>query len=87
MSNEKMREEFESGVCDLLGLNKNWSEKLGRYTNPKTDNYFVIFENGWLRSRDALCVELPRIGVLHHTTTYCAPDVRSALDSAGVRYK
>ena len=84
---EKIREEFESGVCDLLGLDKNWSEELGRYTNPKTDNYFITFENGWLRSRDAQCVELPdsERSVEYGDVLYQS-DVEEALDAAGIRY-
>lgn len=85
---DKMREEFESGVCDLLDLNKNWNEELGCYSHPKTDNYFIIFENGWLRSRAAMCVELPK------TTEHESMDnlvnikhVKQSLDLAGVRYK
>ena len=85
---EKMREEFENSVCDLLDLNKSWNEELGCYAHPKTDNYFVMFTNGWLRSRDAQCVELPDSersvdcgDVLYRS------DVEDALDAAGIRYK
>ena len=86
---DKMREEFENGVCDLLDLNKNWNKELGCYTTPKTDNYFLIFECGWLRSRAALCVELPKqwfddgLGCDLMEVNHVA----DALDAAGVRYK
>ena len=85
---DKMREEFESGVCDLLDLNKNWNEELGCYTTPKTDNYFLIFENGWLRSRAALCVELPQKEFdMGSDTFWFTWDIEDALDDAGVPYK
>lgn len=90
---DKMREEFEVEYMSVNHPHVSFSDAGniaalalsddGSYSNPTTSLSFFWF----CRSRAALCVELPSIGVLHHTTTYCAPDVRSALDAAGVRYK
>ena len=85
MSNEKMREDFE-GYMNGQGFDVDHIYVNGEfkcYCFAETQNAFEI----WKASRAALCVELPQQGVLHHTTTYNAPDVRSALDTAGVRYK
>ena len=87
---DKMREEFEAwywllyGDCHALSINEVFSvDSFGVYAlmMPR-----VAYE-AWKASRAALCVELPQQGVLHHTTTYNAPEVRSALDAVGVRYK
>lgn len=74
---DKMREEFEVW---FNGKHKTENESLN----------FAIREamfDAWKASRESQCVELPQQGVLHHTTTYNAADVRSALDNAGVKYK
>ena len=79
---DKMREEFEAWALESHGYNSGLTAG-GFYYISKMDDLW----ESWKASRAALCVELPRKGVLHHTTTYNAPDVRSALDAAGVCYK
>ena len=84
-----MREEFEAWAKPL-GFDMDYiyaDDKFKCYCFTTTQNAFKVWKVGWEKSRDALCVELPQQGVLHHTTTYNAPDVCSALDAAGVRYK
>ena len=89
---DKMREEFEAWFWNEFHKDSDvelyWSSVFvttvkGDYRGMACYAYWTV----WKASRAALCVELPQQGVLHHTTTYNAPDVRSALDAAGVCYK
>ena len=86
---DKMRQEFETWAKPL-GFDMDYiyaDDEFKCYCFTTTQNVFEVWKAGWEKSRDALCVELPQQGVLHRTTTYNAPDVRSALDAAGVRHK
>lgn len=90
---EKMREEFERemrklGMFERIGgeCPMDTNKETGEYISADTGAMWAGFVIGWKASRAAQCVELPRIGVLHHSTTYNAPEVREALDAAGIRY-
>lgn len=95
MSNEKMREELEAWFKSFADIDVLFDDDGQAFAidPPITygDKIVNTTVNGawksWQASRAALCVELPRIGVLYHSTTYNAPDVRNALDATGIRYK
>ena len=74
---DKMREEFEAWAKPI-GLDVDYiyaDDAFKCYCFTATQNAFDTWKSGWQASRAALCVELSQQGVLHHTTTYNAPDV------------
>jgi hypothetical protein len=87
MSNEKMREEFERAWLDAGNTNGSLAKEIdGSYKGDETYSAF----HWWRKSRSALCVELPKVGICAMTNdiigyTRGIRDCRSAIESTGVR--
>lgn len=93
---DKMREEFEKHLTERLG------ESFERFTNRAAlDSFWLIWQEAWQASRQALVVELPytvcRTHVfeipwtnetgMEHDEYFEVEDIHKCINAAGIKYK